>query len=97
MAPHLFGKTGQFAGPLVKLAPGDEGAAPLLTPDIAELSQILKRLPDGYLADTKAPSDFLLTGQAFIGPPPGGLNLTLEDILELMVEGYRQILVEKAN
>src|ERR1039457_6995928 len=97
MAPHLFGKTCQFAGALVKLAPGDESAAPLLAPDIAELGQFLECLPDGDLADVKALGDLLFTGEAFIGPPPGGLNLSLEDILELMVERHRQILVEKAN
>src|ERR1017187_2871152 len=87
LAPQFFGKTGQFAGALVKLAPGDESAASLLAPDIAQLGQFLERLAHGYLADTKALCNLLFAGEAFIGPPPAGLNLSLEDILELMVQG----------
>src|ERR1019366_10468468 len=75
MAPHLFGKTRQSAEPLVKFAPYDEGAAPLLAPDIADLHEFLVRLPDGYLADFKAPCNLLLTGEALIRPPSARLNL----------------------
>jgi hypothetical protein len=45
----------------------------------------------------KALSQFLFAGQTFVGSPVASLDLRFEDVLELMVERNREVLVENAD
>ena len=61
------------------------------------LGENLQRLPDGDLTYPEPFGDLGLVRQLLVGPPPARFDFRLKYCLQLMVQGYRQIFVERAG
>ena len=90
-AGHVLGKGSQLAQFLVDLGPGDVGALADLALGKAVLLEELEGLASGHARDIIDFGQLALGGQAVADGELAGLDLGMEEFLDLDIEGRRAV------